>query len=322
MAKYCRKKVNAFAVPDPLLLLTTAGNYTIIFPVKEGKFMELIIGVLKDALSDTLKMLPFLFGVYLLIEYLEHKASDRLPAALRKMGAFGPIGGAALGCLPQCGFSVAASNLYSGRLISLGTLVAVFVATSDEALPILISHPDGGGKIFGLILAKLLIASASGLLIDLILRIVKGHRNEDEEPYKDLCEDCGCDEHGVVYSALMHTVKITAFVFVISLGLGLCMAFLGEETLGRIIMSDSPLQPFLTALIGLIPNCAPSVILTDLYAAGKISFGAVVSGLSTGAGLGLVVLFRTNKSLKENIMIAGILYFIGVFAGEILQIFC
>ena len=282
--------------------------------------MQLFLDVLLDTLLDTLKMLPFLFGVYLLIEYLEHKASDRLPNALRKMGAFGPLGGAALGCLPQCGFSVAASNLYSGRLISLGTLIAVFVATSDEAVPILLASPQGAGKVLGLIAAKLVVAAIAGLLIDVIIRLIRGRRNEQDEPYRDLCEDCGCEEHGVIYSAIKHTVQITAFVFVISLLLGLGIALLGADTLSRILMSDSPLQPFLTALIGLIPNCAASVVLTDLYAAGNLSFGSVVAGLSTGAGFGLVVLFRTNKSLKENISIVAILYFVGVLAGMLLQL--
>ena len=283
--------------------------------------MQIFLDVLIDTLLDTLKMLPFLFGVYLLIEYLEHKASDRLPNALRKMGAFGPIGGAALGCLPQCGFSVAASNLYSGRLISLGTLIAVFVATSDEAVPILLASPQGAGKVLGLILAKLIVAAVAGLLIDLIIRIIRGRRNEQDEPYRDLCEDCGCEEHGVVYSAIKHTVQITIFVFIISLILGLGIALLGEDTLRRVMMTDSPLQPFLTALIGLIPNCAASVVLTDLYAAGSLSFASVISGLSTGAGLGLVVLFKTNKSIKENIAITAVLYFVGVFAGMIIQLF-
>ena len=282
--------------------------------------MKVILDVLLDTLIDTAKMLPFLFGVYLLIEYLEHKASDKLPKALRRMGPFGPLGGAALGCLPQCGFSVAASNLYSGRLISLGTLIAVFIATSDEAVPILLASPEGAEKVLWLIAAKIAVAVIAGLLVDLILRFLKSRRNEENEPYHDLCEDCGCEEHGIVYSAIKHTVQITAFVFIISLFLGFVMALFGEDSLNRILMTNSPLQPFLTALIGLIPNCAASVVLTDLYAAGSLSFGSVIAGLSTGAGLGLVVLFKTNKNLKENITVAAMLYFIGVSAGMILDV--
>lgn len=282
--------------------------------------MELFLDVLIDTLADTAKMLPFLFGVYLLIEYLEHKASDRLPRALRKMGPFGPVGGAVLGCIPQCGFSVAASNLYAGRLISLGTLIAVFVATSDEAVPILISRPESAGKILPLIGAKLVTAILAGLLVDAVLRIVHAHRNEEDEPYRDLCEDCGCEEHGIVRSALMHTLKITVFVFIVSLLLGLAIALLGRERIDSLLMTDSAFQPFLTALIGLIPNCAASVVLTDLYAAGSLSFGSVVAGLSTGAGLGLAVLFRTNRNIAENLTVTAILYLTGSLAGVVLNL--
>ena len=282
--------------------------------------MKIFLDVLVETLLDTAKMLPFLFGVYLLIEYFEHKASDRLPNALRRLGPFGPLGGAAIGCIPQCGFSVAASNLYSGRLISLGTLIAVFIATSDEAVPILLASPDGAKKILPLIGAKLIIAIIAGLCVDLVLRVLKRHRNEQSEPFHDLCEDCGCDEHGIFYSAFKHTVHITVFVFLVSLALGLAIELLGEETLKTLLMTDSPLQPFITALIGLIPNCAASVVLTDLYAAGSLSFGSVIAGLSTGAGLGLVVLFKTNKNLKENLTVAGLLYFIGVCAGLVTDI--
>ena len=282
--------------------------------------MKILADVFAETLIDTLKMLPFLFGVYLLIEYLEHKASDRLPKLLRKMGPFGPVGGAVLGCLPQCGFSVAASNLYAGRLISLGTLIAVFVATSDEAVPILLSRPESAAKILPLIAAKLIVAVVAGLIADLIIKIFHAHKNEDGEPYRDLCEDCGCEEHGVVYSALRHTVKITVFVFIVSMVLGLGIKLLGQERLGRLLMSQSPLQPFITALIGLIPNCAASVILTDLYAAGSLSFGSVIAGLSTGAGLGLAILFKTNRSLRENLAVAAILYFTGCAAGLILNL--
>lgn len=283
--------------------------------------MKLLLDVLSDTFFDTLKMLPFLFGVYLLIEYLEHKASDKLPEALRRMGPFGPIGGAVMGCIPQCGFSVAASNLYSGRLISLGTLLAVFVATSDEAVPILLASPEGAKKILPLIAAKLLVAVTAGIIVDTLIRLIKGHRNEQDEPYHDLCEDCGCEENGVLRSALKHTVQITVFVFAVSFALGLAIALLGDDALNRILMTDSPFQPFLAALIGLIPNCAASVVLTNLYAAGSLSYGSVIAGLSTGAGLGLVVLFKTNKNLKENISIAAMLYFIGVFAGLLFNLF-
>ncbi|MCD8107423.1 MAG: arsenic efflux protein [Oscillospiraceae bacterium] len=281
--------------------------------------MDLIKDVFLDALIDTAKMLPFLFGAYLLIEFLEHKASDRLANSLRKMGPFGPIGGAIIGCVPQCGFSVAVTNLFSGRLVSLGTLIAVYIATSDEAIPILLSGGNAAdvGK---LILAKLIIAVLAGLLVDTILRFFHRKGNEEEEPFSDLCEGCGCEEHGVVYSALKHTIQIFIFLFITSLVLGFAIELLGEDRLGSILMTDSIFQPFLAALIGLIPNCAASVLLTNLYAAGSLSFGSVVAGLSTGAGLGIVVLFKTNKRLKENIAILLLLYAIGALSGLIINL--
>lgn len=282
--------------------------------------MEHIFEILSHTFIDTLKMLPFLFGVYLLIEYFEHKASDKLPNALRKLGPFGPVGGAALGCLPQCGFSVAASNLYAGRLISLGTLMAVYIATSDEAIPILLASPNRLNDVWRLILAKVVIAVIVGLFIDALIRFFKRKGNEESEPFVDLCENCGCEDHGVIRSALTHTLQIFVFLFVISLALEVLMHLAGEELLSKLLMSDSPFQPLLAALIGLIPNCAPSIILTDLYVAGNLSFGSVVAGLSTGAGMGLVVLFKVNKNLKQNLAIVGILYLIGAASGMIINL--
>lgn len=282
--------------------------------------MEHIFEILSHTFLDTVKMLPFLFGVYLLIEFLEHKASGTLPNTLRKLGPFGPVGGAALGCLPQCGFSVAASNLYSGRLISLGTLLAVYIATSDEAIPILIANPSGIGDVWKLIAAKIIIAVIAGLFVDALIRFFKRKTNEEAEPYVDLCESCGCENHGVVRSALKHTLQIFVFLFVIALALEAIMHLAGEELLSKLLMQDSIFQPMLAALIGLIPNCAPSVILTNLYVSGSLSFGSVVAGLSTGAGLGLVVLFRVNKNLKQNLAIVGALYAIGALSGMIIDI--
>lgn len=282
--------------------------------------MEEIKEVFLEALTDTAKMLPLLFLVYLLIEYLEHKASDKLADSLRKLGPFGPVGGAVFGCIPQCGFSVAVSNLYSGRLVSLGTLIAVYISTSDEAIPILISDPKSAGMVWRLILAKVVIAVLAGLFIDAVIKFFHRKGNEESEPYHDLCENCGCEEHGVVYSAVKHTLQIFLFLFVVSLILGMGIHLLGEERLDALLMTDSIFQPLIAAVIGLIPNCAPSVILTNLYVSGSLSFGSVVAGLSTGAGLGLVVLFRTNRNIKQNIAIAALLYAIGAFSGLIIDL--
>lgn len=282
--------------------------------------MEAIKEVILEALIDTAKMLPLLFLVYLLIEYLEHKASDKLADSLRKLGPFGPVGGAFIGSIPQCGFSVAVSNLYSGRLVSLGTLIAVYIATSDEAIPILISNPQSAPMVWKLILSKIVIAIIAGLFIDAVIKFLHRKGNEENEPYHDLCENCGCDEHGIVYSALRHTIQIFAFLFIVSLILGMCIYLMGEERLNALLMTDSLFQPLIASLIGLIPNCAASVILTNLYVSGSLSFGSVVAGLSTGAGMGLVVLFRTNKNMKQNIGAVAMLYLIGAFSGLIIDL--
>lgn len=281
--------------------------------------MELFIDVLKDAVIDSLKMLPFLFAAYLLIEYLEHKSSKKLQAVLRS-GKFGPVGGAVLGCLPQCGFSVMASNLYAGRLISAGTLIAIFLSTSDEAIPVLLANPDRAGVILQLLLVKLLIAIPVGFLIDAVgRRFIDARPEAGEENLHHLCEHCGCD-HGILKPAIKHTVQIFLFILMFSFLLNLLIAVIGEENLSVILMSNSFLQPLLAGVLGFIPNCAASVVLTELYLAGSISFGSAVAGLCTGAGVGLAVLFKVNRNPKENFKILLILYIVGVLAGMLLQI--
>lgn len=268
-----------------------------------------------DAVIDALKALPFLFGAYLLIEFLEHRASDRLTGALSRLGPLGPLGGALLGCVPQCGFSVAAANFYAGRLITPGTLLAVFLATSDEALPILLSRPEALPVLGRLLAVKLIAAAVAGLLTDLVCG--KFLRQKKEEPFHDLCQDCDCEHQGVVKAALRHTVKIFLFLVLINLVLGFAIHFVGEDAISRLLLSGSAFQPLLAALIGFIPNCAASVILTELYLSGSLSFGAAVAGLCTGAGLGLAVLFKTNRRLKENLSLVGILYAAAVVTGAI-----
>ena len=280
--------------------------------------MELVLHTALHTLIDTAKMLPFLFGVYLLIEYLEHKASEKMEKAVAKLGAFGPVGGAVLGCIPQCGFSVAVSNLYAGRLVSVGTLLAVFIATSDEAIPILLANPQKAGDILKLISAKIIIALLFGFIANLLVKLLKKWGKFKDEP-NDLCENCGCEEKGILHSAIIHTLQIFAFLFVVSFVFGLVIELLGEDTINSLLMSGSVFQPFLSALIGLVPNCAPSVILTELYISGSLSFGSVIAGLSTGAGLGLVVLYKTNKNLKQNIIITASLYLAGALSGMVID---
>lgn len=274
-----------------------------------------MLDILLDAVLDTLKALPFLFGAYLLIELLEHRAGEKLTSALSGLGPLGPLGGAVLGCVPQCGFSVAAANFYAGRLISPGTLLAVFLATSDEALPILLSRPQAMPDLLRLLGVKLIAAAVFGLLTDLICR--RFLRLKQGEPFHDLCEDCDCEHEGVFKAALHHTVKISLFLLLVNLALGFSISFVGEEAISRLLLSGSVLQPLLAALIGFIPNCAASVVLTELYLTGSLSFGSAVAGLCTGAGLGLAVLFKVNRRPKENFALMGVLYVAAVMTGVI-----
>ena len=272
-----------------------------------------MLDLLWDAVLDTLKTLPFLFGAYLLIEYLEHKASEKLTGALKKLGPLGPVGGALLGLVPQCGFSVAAANFYAGRLITPGTLVAVFLATSDEALPILISQPGALPDLALLLGVKLVAGCVFGVLVDVLWKHLP--LSDPDHPFEDLCHDCGCEEHGIFRSALVHTLRIALFLLLINLVLGTAIHFVGEDRISQVLLSGSVLQPFVAGLIGFLPNCAASVILTELYLSGSLSFGAVVAGLCTGAGLGLAVLFKYNHHWKENLLLAGLLYASAVITG-------
>ena len=272
-----------------------------------------MLDFLLDALLDTVKTLPFLFGAYLLIEFLEHRASEKLTGALAKLGPFGPVGGSLLGLIPQCGFSVAAANFYAGRLITPGTLVAVFLATSDEALPILLSHPGALPDLLLLLGVKLVSGIVFGLLTDLLWKRLPNR--ETQPPFEDLCRDCGCEHHGIVHSALVHTVRIALFLLVVNLVLGGAIHVVGEERISQVLLSGSVFQPLVAGLIGFIPNCAASVILTELYLSGSLSFGAVVAGLCTGAGLGLAVLFKYNRHWKENLLLTAFLYVGAVATG-------
>lgn len=288
------------------------------------KIINTLIDVLLDTLKDTLLMIPFLFGVYLLIEYMEHASSDKIEKAFRKMGPLGPLGGAVIGTVPQCGISAAAANLYTGKVISLGTIIAVFFATSDEAIPMIIAHPGKISVLWKLIIVKIAAAVLVGILVDLIYKICvskKIKENCTHNHFHELCENCGCDEHGILYSAVMHTINITVFVFIITLLLNLAITFVGENNIARLMMSDNFFQPFISALVGFIPNCASSVIITQLYLEdGILSFGSAVAGLSTSAGLGLLVLFKANKKhMKQNFLICGILYISAVLTGVVIN---
>lgn len=277
---------------------------------------EMLIHSVVHALEETAKLLPFLFIAYLFMEYLEHHAAGKMEGLLRAIGSAGPLVGAVLGCIPQCGFSATASNLYAAGLVSRGTLLAVFLSTSDEALPLLLGHSNAGSEIIKLLLSKLLIGITVGFIVDLVMRKFGKPRE-----IADLCEHCGCHDHGgILKPALWHTLRIALFCLVLNFLLHLGFDLLGQDRLASLLLSGSWAQPFLAALVGLVPNCAASVMLTQLYLGGVISFGSVLAGLCAGAGVGLAVLLRVNGDKKESLRIVGILYLVSAVAGLAVQI--
>lgn len=273
-----------------------------------------------DSLIDTVKLIPFLLITYIIMEFIEHKTSHKTKDAIKKSGNFGPLIGGILGVVPQCGFSAAASSLYSARIITLGTLIAVFLSTSDEMLPILISEAVDVRIILSILGIKLLIAVVVGFIIDLFFR-KKFETSEDEPEIKDLCEHehCHC-EHGIFKSALKHTINITLYIFIISLVLNIIIYFIGENNLAHILNSTPVIGPIIAALVGLIPNCASSVIITQLYLSNVLNFATMIAGLLVNTGVGLLILYRTNKDLKENIKITVLLFAIGVIFGIIFDL--
>ena len=302
-------------------------------------FNSQTLELLTDAIIDTIKLIPFLYLTYLLMEFIEHKGGEKAERFISASGSFGPAVGSLLGLVPQCGFSAAASGLYAGRIISMGTLIAIFLSTSDEMLPIMISEGAGFKKILPIIVSKLIIGTAAGFVIDLIMRLK--HKKSDKDSAKkasdehhchddmdedthaheihEFCESehCHCDRN-IFVSALIHTLQITLFIFVATLAINIIIYIIGEETVSGWLDSLPVLGEAVAALIGLIPNCASSVIITHLYIEGIIGAGPALAGLLSGSGLGLLVLFRTNKRLRENFLILGILYAVSVASGFLL----
>ena len=274
--------------------------------------------IILDCIIDTVKLIPFLFLTYLLMEYIEHKTSEKTKTVIRRAGKMGPLFGGLLGAVPQCGFSAAASSLYSGRVITVGTLLAVFLSTSDEMLPILLSNQVALTIILKIIMMKAAMGIAAGFIIDFLFR--KFNQRKIGENIHDLCvhDHCQCEE-SIVRSALTHTLNIAVFIFVVTLVLNIVIGAVGEENLGNMILNQPVISEILAGLIGLIPNCAASVVITTLYMEGAMSLAAMMSGLLVGAGVGLLVLFRTNKNMKENLQIAGLLYGCGVIGGMIIE---
>lgn len=279
--------------------------------------MEFLSDIILDTILDCLKMLPFLFGAFLLIEAFEHYSGNLLKKIFEGIGRKGPIVGALAGCVPQCGFSVMAANLYAGGLISLGTLMAVFLATSDEAILIILSNPERIGEIGTLLVVKILAAIAAGYFVDLFLK----KRIETAKSCEHICVHCGCHEEaaGIVLPAWRHTRKIFLYLLAFTGILNFFIQFLGTDNLSSILLGDTFFQPVIAAVLGFIPNCAASVILIQLYLSGAISFASVIAGLCTGTGVGMAVLFKVNCHKKENAKIAGLLFIFAVMAGIVLE---
>lgn len=334
--------------------------------------MEMIIDALSDAVLDTVKLVPFLFITYLVMEYLEHEAEKHTTSMLEKAGHLGPLIGAAVGVLPQCGFSAAASSLFAGGVISVGTLIAVFLSTSDEMLPIFISEGVAPATMLHILGTKALLGLISGFFLDFFMHHGR-HTKAPEKHIHDLCvhEHCACDEedaadkettsfthahdtaeaesieaeqegaaahmhvhnghahhaHGnlgimnIALPALHHTIQITVFIFFITLVITLLVEGIGADAIGHFLSGKPVVGVFLAGLVGLIPNCAASVSITQLYLMGILGAGQMMAGLLVGAGVGLLVLFRTNDHPNENLRITIILYALGVFWGLLIEYF-
>lgn len=271
-----------------------------------------MLDIVLDSVLDTAKLIPFLLLTYIAMEYLEHRAGTATIQLIRRAGKAGPALGATVGVVPQCGFSAAASGLYAGRVISLGTLVAIFLSTSDEMLPILISAHASPVLIAQILGFKVAVGLAAGFCIDAFLR----GKQEEHEHIHELCEHdhCGC-EKGILKSALQHTLQITVFILIVNLILNMVLEQVGAEALGRWIWNRPVAGQLLSGALGLIPNCASSVAITQLYLEGAMNFGALISGLLANTGVGLLVLCRVNRHRGENVKIIGLLYGISVAGG-------
>ena len=276
-----------------------------------------MIDVLLDGLIDTLKLLPYLLVTFIILEFIEHKLSKKNQKILTKNQKIGPLVGSVLGALPQCGFSTMAANLFSARVITMGTLIAVFLSTSDEMLPIMLSEKTNIKLVLGIIGFKVVAGIIIGFIIDLIYR-----KKEKTEEIHELCEHdhCHCKNKNIIISSVIHTLKIGLFVLIANLLIGIIIYKVGEDNVSNLLLNKNILTYFVSSLIGLIPNCAGSVIITELYLSNLITIGTLLAGLLTGSGLGILLLFRTNKNLKENITVLSLIYFIGVIIGIIVDL--
>ncbi len=274
-------------------------------------------------LQDTLKILPFLFLTYLLMEFLEHKAGNATERRLRDAGRVGPLIGGALGMLPQCGFSAAASGLYTGRILTTGTLIAVYLSTSDEMLPILISSGAPLLQILKILGVKVAIGILAGFCIDGVTRLIRcKYPPRENAEVSDLCEreNCHCAGNHIWLSALKHTLYITVFLLIFTFAMNLLIEWIGEENIRALVLDRPILGSLLASFVGLIPNCASSIALTSLFLEGVISSGAMLSGLLVNAGVGLAILFRNNRPVRDSFRILAILWTVSVLCGILVDI--
>ena len=285
-----------------------------------GRIGEFLEEVVWHGILDTLPLIPFLFLTYLLMEFIEHSSSEKTVGFLKKAGPFGPLFGASCGIIPQCGFSSVASNLYCTKIITMGTLIAVFLSTSDEMLPLLISSSEiGASKIIFILLYKFISALTVGFIIDAVIRLMRKDRGEID--IDELCENDNCHcERGICYSALHHTAKITLFIFICTIVINAAVFFIGNDNIAKIMYDKPVISHVIAALFGLIPNCSASVALTEFYTTGFITLGTMLSGLFAGSGAGLLVLLKVNKHKRENICIIVILVLSGIFFGLLADI--
>jgi len=290
--------------------------------------------ILIDALVDTNKLVPLLAAIYFLVAFLEYRYGDRMGHFIMRFGVWGPVAGALFGCLPQCGFSVIAAALYVKRLVSVGTLLAVFISTSDEAVPVLLTMPQKAPMVVLLIFIKVIIAIMAGITVDFFInkrmnKEEKAIAGRDKNYQVAIDKHKGCCSHVLsekpskvkvlFWHPLMHTIKIYFFLLILSVLLGFVVGVVGNERIGSILLNGMVFQPFIAVFIGLIPNCFASVLLAELYARNAISFGSLIAGLCAGAGLGFLVLLKENKDLKDTLRIIGLLLAISIFSGIIIQ---
>ena len=310
--------------------------------------MHLILDVLNDSVVDTLELVPFLFVTYLLMEALEHGMADKTRHIIAEAGKAGPAVGSLLGALPQCGFSAMAATLYAGRVVTVGTLIAVILSTSDEMVPVFVANQAPVGRMLAIVGIKVAIGLVVGFAIDAILRAL--HRAGDGRPrISELCERAHChcedDENEVssksvsesaaaqhiqphlrhtgriIRSALVHTSEVTLFIFLISMAFGLLISIVGQDSLGILLASHPIRATFIAALVGLIPNCGASVAITELFLSGTLSLGPAIAGLLTSGGVGLLVLYRTNRDIRQNFLITSFIYVVGVICGLLIAAF-